>query len=194
MNYAIQARSGWGDNSTILPPAQIDAWAVVFIFLALSWKTCDTNMTETIITVITVISVLIALATFAFGVNTYKNQMNAQLFLEFTKRFEEVMQSFPKNAWSARLNIDGAMPAKSKGLSLSVLRYLNLCGEEYYLYQKGWLNKAIWKMWEGELIRTLQTPLFIREWKTLSEEFEAYPAFIKYVNEKQSDINNDSRK
>jgi len=137
--------------------------------------------------IITIASVLIALFTFIWGVRSYQNQMNAQLFLEFTRRFEEVMQSFPKNAWSARLNTEGMPPAKSKELSLSVLRYLNLCGEEYYLYKKGWLNKGIWKMWEGELIRTLRTPLFIREWKKLSSEFEAYPKFIKYVNDQQKD-------
>jgi hypothetical protein len=56
-----------------------------------------------------------------------------------------------------------------------------LCGEEYYLYKKGWLNKGIWKIWEAELIRTLQTPLFIREWEKLSSEFEAYSAFKEYV-------------
>lgn len=142
-------------------------------------------MTETIITVI---SVFIALSTFIWGVTSYRNQMNAQLFLEFTKRFEEVMQSFPKNAWSARLDIDGKSPEKSKELSLSVIRYLNLCGEEYYLYKKGWLNKGIWKIWEAELIRTLQTSLFIREWKILSGEFEAYPVFKKYVDDIQRDI------
>ena len=142
-------------------------------------------MTETIITVI---SVFIALSTFIWGVTSYRNQMNAQLFLEFTKRFEEVMQSFPKNAWSARLDIDGKSPEKSEELSLSVIRYLNLCGEEYYLYKKGWLNKGIWKIWEAELIRTLQTSLFIREWKILSGEFEAYPVFKKYVDDIQRDI------
>jgi hypothetical protein len=89
--------------------------------------------------------------------------MNAQLFLEFTKRFEEVMQSFPKNTWPSRLNIEGKPPQKSKALSLSVLRYLNLCSEEYYLCQKGWLYKKTWEIWERELIRTLRTPLFLRE-------------------------------
>jgi hypothetical protein len=139
-------------------------------------------MTETIITVI---SVLIAIGTFIWGVVSYRNQMYAQLFLEFTKRFEEVMQTFPKGAWSARIDIDGKAPAKSKELSLSVLRYLNLCSEEYYLYKKGWLNKGIWKIWEAELIRTFQTPLFIREWKNLSGEFEAFPAFKEYVDKIQ---------
>jgi hypothetical protein len=156
----------------------------VILMLSKLQESRDTNMIET---TFTVISVLIALGAFIWGIVSYRNQIHAQLFLEFTKRFEEVMQSFPKNAWSARLDIDGTLPTKSKELSLSVLRYLNLCGEEYYLYKKGWMNKGIWKIWEAELIRTLQTPLFIREWKNLSREFEAYPAFKEYVDKIQKD-------
>jgi len=138
-------------------------------------------------TIFTVVSTLVALVAFLWGVKSYRDQMNAQLFLEFTKRFEEVMQSFPKNIWSTRLDIDGKPPAKSKALSLSVLRYLNLCSEEYYLFKKRWLYKETWKIWEGELIRTLQTPLFRREWKGLSGEFEAYPAFKEYVDKIQKE-------
>lgn len=108
--------------------------------------------------------------------------MNAQLFLEFTKRFEVTMQSFPKNAWPSRLNIGGKPPPRSKALSLSVLRYLNLCSEEYYLRQKGWLYKETWQIWERELNRTLKTPLFMREWETLAGEFESYPKFKEYVD------------
>jgi hypothetical protein len=136
-------------------------------------------------TIITVASLLIAVITFIWGVKSYRDQMNAQLFLEFTKRFEEVMQSFPKNIWPSRLNIGGKPPPKSKVLSLSVLRYLNLCSEEYYLCQKGWLYKETWEIWEQELIRTLQTPLFVREWKALAGEFESYPEFKLYVDKIQ---------
>ncbi|MEO7840411.1 MAG: hypothetical protein ABIU06_13775 [Anaerolineales bacterium] len=134
------------------------------------------------------ISILVGVAALFWGVKSYRDQMNAQLFLEFTKRFEEVMQSFPKNVWSSRLNIDGKPPPKSKAVSLSVLRYLNLCSEEYYLRQKNWLYKETWEIWERELIRTLQTPLFRREWKTLSTEFESYPKFKEYVNKTQKEI------
>ncbi len=123
-----------------------------------------------------------------WGIKTYGDQMNAQLFLEFTKRFEEVMESFPKNAWSTRFNSEGIPPRKSKELSLSVLRYLNLCSEEYYLYKKRWLHNEIWEIWEGELIRTLQTPLFIREWQTLASEFESYPKFKEYVDKIQKNL------
>ncbi|MBC7876958.1 MAG: hypothetical protein H7Y59_07280 [Anaerolineales bacterium] len=139
-------------------------------------------------TIFNIIPSLIAALAFIWGVFSYRNQMHAQLFMEFTKRFEEVMQSFPKNAWSARFDIDGKSPAKSKELSLSVLRYLNLSSEEYYLQKNRWLPKEVWKIWEGELIRTLRSPLFIREWEKLSKEFETYPEFTKYVNDKQKNV------
>ena len=137
-------------------------------------------------TILTAIPIAVGVIALIWGIVSYKNQMNAQLFLEFTKRFEEVMQSFPKNTWPSRLNIEGKPPPKSKALSLSALRYLNLCSEEYYLYKKHWLHKEIWKIWENELIRTLQTPLFIREWKTLAGEFESYPEFKEYVDKIQN--------
>jgi hypothetical protein len=145
------------------------------------------NMNETVIALASLaVSIVAAIVTLIWGVRSYKNQMNAQLFLEFTKRFEEVMQSFPKSVWPSRLNIEGKPPVKTKALSLSVLRYLNLCSEEYYLYKKGWLHKEIWEIWEGELIRTLQTPLFMREWQTLADEFESYREFKEYVDKIQT--------
>ena len=133
-------------------------------------------------TIITVVSVLLAIIAFIWGVKSYQSQMSAQLFLEFTKRFEEIMQSFPENAWSARTDMDGTLPPESEELSRSALRYLNLCSEEYYLFKKRWLHKEIWGIWEKELIRTLQSPLFTREWKKLSGEFDAYTEFKEYVN------------
>ena len=135
---------------------------------------------------VTLVGIVIGIITFVWGVTSYQNQMNAQLFLEFTRRFEEVMQSFPKNAWAARVNSEESLPEESEELSLSVLRYLNLCGEEYYLYRKGWLDRRMWALWKDELNRTMRTPLFVREWKKLSKEFDTHPEFKKYVESAQA--------
>jgi hypothetical protein len=140
---------------------------------------------ELIIQIGTLLSILFGIAAFFWGINSYKRQMHAQVFIEYTKRFEEIMQSFPRNAWMARLNSESALPEPSDELSISVLKYLNLCSEEYYLCKDGYLSKRIWRIWEAELKRTLQTPLFKREWQRLSNEFQAYPEFRSYVNEAQ---------
>ncbi|GAB4222354.1 MAG: hypothetical protein Kow0062_19360 [Acidobacteriota bacterium] len=119
------------------------------------------------------------------GVVIYRRQMNAQVFLEYTKRYEEVMRSFPREGRLARLSSEGEPPPPSDDLTLAVLRYLNLCSEEFYLCRKRYLSRGVWRIWEDELKRTLRTPLLRREWAQLRREFEAYPEFAEYVDRVQ---------
>ena len=141
---------------------------------------------ELIIQLATLISVIVGIATLSFAIRSYQRQMNAQVFIEYTGRFEQIMQSFPHSAWAARLNLEKALPEPSDELSLCVLRYLNLCSEEYYLRRRGYLAKEVWGIWERELQRTLKCPLFVREWKKLVGEFESYEDFRRYVEKAQS--------
>lgn len=77
---------------------------------------------ELIIQISTLLSILFGITAFFWGINSYQRQMYAQVFIEYTKRFEEIMQSFSRNAWMARLNSDGALPEPSEELSISVIR------------------------------------------------------------------------
>ncbi|MGA8408568.1 MAG: hypothetical protein WB680_15440 [Candidatus Acidiferrales bacterium] len=116
----------------------------------------------------------------------YRRQSNAQIFLEYTKRYSDVMNMFPPDGRKARLNLFAEPPAESNNLSLAVLRYLNLCSEEFYLCKKKYLSNHVWKIWEAELKRTLSSPLVVREWAAgLSDEFQSYPEFLKYVEKAQ---------
>ena len=137
---------------------------------------------ELFIQIATLVSILVGIFAFFYGVTSYKKQMNAQVFLQYTMRFEDIIKSFPKNAWSARKNSDDKLPKPSEELTTSVLRYLNLCSEEFYLYKEKYLSKNIWNIWSNELVRTLRTPLFRREWKDLVNEFESYPEFQEFVH------------
>ena len=138
---------------------------------------------NTVLQVVTIVSILFGIYTFFSGVRSYNKQMNAQVFLQYTQRYEEIMKSFPKNGWAARINSDEALPEPSDEISLCALRYFNLCSEEYYLYQDKYLSKRVWGIWEKELVRTLRTPLFRREWIRLRDEFDAYPEFQAFVGE-----------
>ena len=128
------------------------------------------------------LSALAAAVAIVVAIRTYKRQTNAQIFLEFTKRYDDTMASFQTAARNARLNLAGKPPEESEEVSLAVLRYLNLCSEEFYLFRRGYLATDIWGLWEAELKRTLGSPLFIREWKRLRSEFQSYPEFREYVD------------
>lgn len=140
-----------------------------------------------LVQIATVVSIAVGITAFIHGLRVYTRQMNAQVFLQYTERYEEIMKSFPKKAWSARFNSNEALPEPSEELTITVLRYLNLCSEEFYLYRAKYLSGDVWGIWEDELLRTLRTPLFRREWRDLCEEFDAYPEFQSFVNSKQGE-------
>jgi hypothetical protein len=114
-------------------------------------------------------------------IQTYKGQMNAQIFSDMNQRYDDISKAFPKEAWEARFNLDSTLPPASQELTLCVLRYLNLSSEEFYLYKRKYIRREVWQIWEGELVRTLRSPLLRREWKFLSPEFISYPEFFQYV-------------
>jgi len=96
------------------------------------------------------------------------------------------MMSFPPDARLARLHLDGDPPPPSHEVSIAILRYLNLCSEEFYMYTSGYLSRKIWLIWKSELERTILSPLFKREWPKLQSEFVSYPEFLDYVNQIQN--------
>ena len=131
-------------------------------------------------------SALVAAVAIVVAMRTYKRQTNAQVFLEYTSRYEAVMALFPREGRQARFNLDGEPSEPSEQTTLAVLRYLNLCSEEFYLCRRGYLAKDVWAIWEAELKRTLCSPLLRREWATLRNEFLAYIEFIEYVESVQA--------
>ena len=131
----------------------------------------------------TPISILIAAISLYWGFYIYKTQSNIQIFLQYTQRYETIMDCFPKDARFYRFNSEKELPPASPELTLAVLKYINLCSEEYYLWDSGQLSKKVWNIWKDELERTLQSTLVEREWKKLETEYKSYPEFIKYIQD-----------
>lgn len=142
---------------------------------------------ELTVQIASLIAIILAIIGLVHNNRVHKRQSNAQIFLEYTGRYERIMSSIPADAFHARLDIDDELPPPSNELSLALLRYLNMCSEEYYLWRKGYLDTEVWRIWERELRRTLASPLFVREWRALKSEFESYPEFAAYVEEVQRD-------
>ncbi|QWV92366.1 hypothetical protein KP004_14270 [Geomonas oryzisoli] len=138
-----------------------------------------------VIQIATLASCIAGIASIIFGIFIYKRQSNIQVFIAYTKRYEEVMQFFPHEAISARLDSDCSLPPESQELTLAVLKYLNLCSEEFYLWKSRYLCSKIWAIWEDELKRTLSSPLYCREWPKVKNEFESYPAFLEFIQKVQ---------
>ena len=110
----------------------------------------------------------------------YYRQANAQIYMEYNKRYEQIMHDFPGKV---RLNFAEAKPGDV--CPERILRYLNLCSEEFYMWQAFYISHKVWAIWEGEIKRVLQTDLIRSAWKDLSEEFKSFKDFQKFVDEVQ---------
>lgn len=92
-----------------------------------------------------------------------KKQWNFNAFTHYTKRFEDIMASFPENAYVLRFELDKVVTDQEE-VRISVLKYLNMTSEEYYLHKEGYLDDKVWEIWLPEIRRTLRSPLFVSEW------------------------------
>lgn len=136
--------------------------------------------------IISLLMILIFLYGALRGIVVYRRQMNAQLFLAFTKRFDEVMTGFVEGT-GGTLDVVSSPPPPTDHLRASVVRYLNLCSEEFYLHRRGYLDHDIWTIWEADLKGNLTSPLITREWPGLRDNYVSFREFQSFLDGLQSE-------
>jgi len=134
----------------------------------------------------TPIGIVVGFMSLINSLNNYRRQMHAQIFMKYTERYEHILDGFPPDAIAARFDAK-ILPPQSTQLSLCLLKYLNLCSEEFYLKERGYLAESLWRIWESDLKRIIGSPLLKREWPSLRVEFLSHHAFLEYVERVQSE-------
>ena len=117
---------------------------------------------------------------------SYRRQVNAQIFFEIAKRYQEMLEVFPVQDWTTRLNPEQPLPESSAELKAGVLRYFATVHFAFTLHELRYLSKDLWRMLQTEHRRTLTSPLFVREWLSIRAEFELFPGFSTYVESLQA--------
>lgn len=121
------------------------------------------------------ITVAIGTTGILVALRNQRRQLNAQLYIEMSKGFQEMMRSFPTEAWLANTNVSRPMPPPSKEVTECTLYAMQFVADVYYLHKGGYLSANLWKLWERAIDRTLAGRVFQREWETLSVQFDNSP-------------------
>ena len=108
-------------------------------------------------------------------------QLNAQMFIEFSGRFQELLRLFPTEAWLANRNPSQPLPPSSQELTDCTLYTIQFIADIYYLHKGGYISKPLWMLWEREIKNTLSGPLFQREWDGVAAEFANNRDFLQYI-------------
>jgi hypothetical protein len=111
-----------------------------------------------------------------------RRQLNAQMFIEFSKRFEDLLRLFPTEAWLANRNPAAPLPPTSQELTDCTLYCIQFVADVYYLHKRGYIPKNLWLLWEREIRRTLSGRVFEREWEKVKEEFSHDCEFLHFLH------------
>jgi hypothetical protein len=135
----------------------------------------------TVLQLATLVSVLIGILSLVNGMRTIRRQMTLQVIMKYTERYDQIMDTFPQRDSIFGLDM-GELPERSSALTVSVLKYLNLCSEEFYLKRRNYFSKNVWEIWETDMNRMLSSPLIRREWGLIKQEVYSHREFLAYVN------------
>ena len=111
-----------------------------------------------------------------------RRQLHTQMYIELSKGFQEMLRSFPAEAWLANANPSRPMPPPSREVTESTLYALQFVANVYYVHKGGYLSADLWKLWERAISKTLAGRIFQREWETLSAEFVYSQDFVNYID------------
>ena len=109
-------------------------------------------------------------------------QLNAQMFVEFSGRFQELLREFPTEAWLANRNPAEPIPPSSQELTNCILYTIQFIYDVYHLHKTGYIAKNLWTLWEREIKNTLSGRVFQREWEKVAAEFAHSREFVQYIN------------
>jgi hypothetical protein len=111
-----------------------------------------------------------------------RRQLNAQMFIEFSGRFQDLLRLFPTQAWLANRNPAEPLPPSSQELTDCALYTIQFIADAYHLHKGGYISKNLWILWEGEIRRTLTGRIFRREWEKVAIEFDHNRDFVQYIH------------
>jgi len=111
-----------------------------------------------------------------------RRQLNAQMYIEISGRFQELLRLFPTEAWLANRMPSQPLPPSSQELTDCTLYCLQLIAEVYQLHKSAYITKDLWLLWERDIQHTLTGPVFQREWERLAADFDHNPEFLRYID------------
>lgn len=146
----------------------------------------DQNM---LIAVIEGIGVIIAITTLAIGVFQFNKQQRLSFFEKYTARYQHIMEIMPESVLSNRM-----FSQKDKEQATRAIRlYIDLCSEEFYLHDKKFLDKKVWKEWREGMEIMFSKPSVLKVYeKSYGRTYTDFATFVE--NELLNGVGQKSKK
>jgi hypothetical protein len=148
---------------------------------------------QTVIQLAQLCTVLIGSLGVAVSLRSHRRQMHAQMYIEFSKRFHNVLRTFPAQIWAEAAGGHAPLPPRHPELTRSCLQCFHIIADLYRLHKGGYITAELWRPWQSGIRRAMQRPLLRREWLELECNFDHDPALCHYMRRMVTERNTDAK-
>lgn len=134
---------------------------------------------------ISAVAAFVAIIGLIFQSRSTRKQVKLQNFIEYTKRYQEIILNFPEGINQGDIEIELLDSSEYQRVMRYMRAYLDLCFEEYTLHKKGFIDKDLWEIWEGGMKTAFSKPAFKQAWATIRQDTEYGEEFKKFADDIQ---------
>src|ERR1039458_4530515 len=109
---------------------------------------------DRVIALTTIVGSLIAVATLVNAVWQYRRKVHLEIFRTYADRYNAILTPDIYEKWVGALRGDRDHWVE---LNPTMIRYLNLIWEEFFLSRDGLIPGRLWRLWSPEIRRVLSS-------------------------------------
>jgi hypothetical protein len=110
----------------------------------------------------------------------HRVQLKTQIFLSLYAQYDELLKNSPTQFWLS-VPRETELPERTEDVVISMMRFCTLVSLTYLLFREHRIPKRMWELMLRSAERRFRSPLFVREWEHLRDEFESFPEFVALV-------------
>ena len=128
----------------------------------------------------TLVSMLMGGFGLVVAVLIHRVQLKTQIFLALYAQYDELLKNSSTQFWLS-VPPGTELPERTEDVVISMMRFCTLVSLTYLLFREHRIPKRMWELMLRSAERRFRSPLFMREWKHLRDEFESFPEFVALV-------------
>ena len=136
---------------------------------------------EALLQVVQIGTIVLGFLGVAVTLRSHRRQMHAQMFIEFSARFHDMLRTLPAQTWVADSGGGEELPARGDELTKACLQCFHIIADLYHLHKAGYIREDVWRPWQRGIKRAMQRPVLQREWLAVESNFDHDLELCQYM-------------
>ena len=142
----------------------------------------------------TILIATIGLLTLSWNMHQSNIQSRLSFFQNYTNRYHKIMINLPVEIKSDSYSLLSVDEKEREILVRWIRAFYDLCSEEYYLNQMGYVDKEVWRLWKAGMEITFSSTSFVDAWKIIQASKYYDVQFATFIeNLQKGDIDADGQ-